>query len=71
MIQSQKIKTITNETIKDGSDDKRKIPTVLDSGVTIVSLMHVRVLTEGSIIVVHPSGRPLRRRFPTPALPPT
>jgi type II secretory ATPase GspE/PulE/Tfp pilus assembly ATPase PilB-like protein len=26
MIQSQKIKTITNETIKDGSDDKRKIP---------------------------------------------
>ena len=26
MIQSQKIKTITNATIKDGSDDKRKIP---------------------------------------------
>ena len=25
-IQSQKIKTITNETIKDGSDDKRRIP---------------------------------------------
>ena len=26
MIQSQKIKTISNQTIKDGSDDKRKIP---------------------------------------------
>ena len=26
MIKSQKIKTITNQTIKDGSDDKRKIP---------------------------------------------
>ena len=26
MIQSQRIKTITNETIKDGSDDKRTIP---------------------------------------------